>query len=158
MGLLSFLKPNHFGLCFVRNPSLPFSPCSREGFPPGQLPKASSSYAALPCSSCTCLFSSREGGSGCRQHLSLGSGQTTQEGWAGKHLARQSGRVGRRVAGRGGHSMGLRGLRFPLFQEPIPLSAWFSGRLSGMLSPPTPQAHPHSAQPMTVQPSLSFII
>lgn len=44
----SFLKPNHFGLCCVRSPSLSFSPCSREGFPPGQLLKASSSEAALP--------------------------------------------------------------------------------------------------------------
>lgn len=49
--VLSFFKPKHFGLCFVQSASLSFSPYSREGFPPGQLPSSAS---------CTCLLSSRE--------------------------------------------------------------------------------------------------
>lgn len=49
----------------------------------------------------TCLLSSREGGSGCRRLLSLGCGQTTQEGWAGEALCPATWRVGRSRARRG---------------------------------------------------------
>lgn len=46
--------------------------------------------------------------------------------------------------------MGFRGLRPPSFLEPIPLPAWFFGRVGGMVSPPTTTRpiHTRPAQPL----------